>query len=397
MTYTGKAFVYYGQGDVRLEERTVECGAEEMIVRVTQCARCGSEKTVYARGHKSVDPYAPTILGHEFVAEIVEVGDRVRTLEEGIGFREGVTLPEEYLEFKAGERVVFQSRIARYRNGLMLIPDPIANIAFQIDGGYAEYMKVTPEVIRSESVLRVPQNVNDETACLAEPAACALESVFSTPHAVGVDEDGRHVYRAGILPGGHVCIIGSGTVGMIYALLARIEGAERVLMVVRSEEKRELVSRLLGDAVEIYVAPRTQDDASDETLGAEDAMIYELTELTEGKLFDDVICACASTSAQRLMFRLYAPEGYAAGACFGGTHELVDRADVDQNHYRAACTFGTSGCSTWCMNTVLQWMAEGKLDFTGFTSRRRFTLDDDPHEFFTTPADGLKPVLYPGG
>jgi len=88
------------------------------------------------------------------------------------------------------------------------------------------------------------------------------------------------------------------------------------------------------------------------------------------------------------------PEGYAVGACFGGTHRLVDAANIDVNHYRAAKTMGTSGCSTDCMKTILRWLEQGRLNLQGFLSRRRFTLEDDPHEFFTTDADGLKPALF---
>ena len=144
------------------------------------------------------------------------------------------------------------------------------------------------------------------------------------------------------------------------------------------------------------MAPRMAEDASPETLAAEDGIVRDLEALTGGYLFDDVVAACASPAAQRLMMRLYTREGYAVGACFGGTHQRVDAADVDINHYRAAKTIGTSGCSTDCMKTILRWLADDDLDLRGFTSRRRFTLDDDPAEFFTTEADGLKPVLFMG-
>ena len=107
----------------------------------------------------------------------------------------------------------------------MVIPNPIANLSFQMDGGYARYMKVPESMIRSESVLRVPDSVSNEEACLVEPAACALESIFATPHPIGVDEDGRHVFRAGIQRGGRTCVIGSGTMGITYAALALCEGA----------------------------------------------------------------------------------------------------------------------------------------------------------------------------
>lgn len=158
-----------------------------------------------------------------------------------------------------------------------------------------------------------------------------------------------------------------------------------------------MVRNILGDRVDTYLAPCLKDDASQETLSAEDAIVRDLRDMTSGYLFDDVIAACSSPAAQRLMLKLYTPEGYAVGACFGGTHRLVDAADMDINHYRAAKTIGTSGCSTDCMKTILYWLEKRLLDLRGFISRRRFTLADDPHEFFTTEADGLKPALYMKG
>ena len=395
--YPSKAFVYLGRPRAVVRDTIgVECGPRDIVVQIIMCARCGTDKTIYRLGHPNVDPYAPVVLGHELVARVVELGAEVRDMREGIGYREGQTLSPEYLDFRPGERIVCQSRIARHQDGLMLIPRPIANLSFQIDAGYSEYMCIPETMIRSESVLRVADGVTDEEACLVEPAACALESIFATPHPVGVDPDGRHLFRAGIKPGGNVCIIGSGTVSMIYGVLARLEGAARVIMVVRSENKKNQVHQVLGDKLEVFVAPRMAEDASPETLAAEDGIVRDLEALTGGYLFDDVVAACASPAAQRLMMRLYTREGYAVGACFGGTHQRVDAADVDINHYRAAKTIGTSGCSTDCMKTILRWLADDDLDLRGFTSRRRFTLDDDPAEFFTTEADGLKPVLFMG-
>ena len=397
--YSSRAFIYDGRpGEVTRGKISIECGPRDLVVEVLMCARCGTDKTIYQHGHPNVDPYAPVVLGHELVARVVEVGGEVHTLTEGIGYRDGDTLPDSYLDFRVGERVAFQSRIARHnKDGLMLIPKPIANLSFQINGGYAQYMKVPETMIRSESILRVPDNVSNEEACLAEPTACALETIFATPHPTGVDEQGRHLYRAGIQPGGNACIIGSGTVSMIYAALALLEGAGRVVVVVRSETKLRLVKSLLGDRVEVYVSPSTSEDASPETLATESAIVADLSNMTDGCLFDDVVAACASPAAQRLMLKLYTREGYAVGACFGGTHQLVSAADIDVNHYRAAKTIGTSGCSTRCITTVLDWLAEDRLDLNGFISKRRFTLDDDPHEFFTTDADGLRPAVFMGG
>lgn len=395
-SYHSKAFLYHGRPEqITLETIDLNCGPNDLIVKVLMCARCGTDKSIFLHGHKNVDPYAPVVLGHELIGIIVEVGDNVKNCNEGIGYAQGKKLSSEYLNFSSGERVTFQSRIARYKNGLMLIPKPIANLSFQINGGYSQYMKVPEEMIRSESVIRVPKNVTDEEACLIEPAACALESIYATPHPVGVDNHGRHIYKAGIQTGGKTCIIGSGTVGMVYASLALLEGAEEVIMIVRSAKKKELIHRILGNKVKVYIAPQLKDMSIQEYLLQEEKIVHDLEDMTDGYLFDDVVSACSDPNAQRLMLKLYTREGYGVGACFGGTHSLVDQADIDQNHYRCAKTIGTSGCSTDAMKTILQWLHEGNLSFKNFTSSRKFTFDDSPHEFFTTSAEGLKPVLYP--
>ena len=392
--YRSRSFVYQGRpGAVTTETLTLRPGPRDLLVKVVMCARCGTDKTIYRSGHPNVDPYAPVVLGHELVARVAEVGEEVRTLTEGIGYCEGRTLPASSLDFKPGERVTFQSRIARYRDGLMLVPKPIANLSFQINGGYAQYMIVPETMIRSGSVLRVAETISDEEACLVEPSACALESIFATPHPIGVDKDGRHIMKGGIRPGGNACIIGSGTVSMIYARLALLEGAGKVVVVVRSAEKARLAREKLGSEVIIYEAPRMAEDASPATRGTEDAIVADLANLTDSCLFDDVVSANASAASQRLMLRLYTPEGYAVGACFGGTHALVDAANIDINHYRAAKTIGTSGCSTDGMKTVLAWLSTGRLSLRGMISPRHYTLDDDPHEFFTVE-NGLKPALF---
>jgi L-iditol 2-dehydrogenase len=366
-----------------------------MVVKVQACARCGTDRTIFRMGHPKVDGNAPVILGHELVAEIVAVGKDVRNLRAGIGYKEGETLSDEYLAFKEGERVTVQSRIARYENGLMLLDDPITILSFYIDGGYAQYMRVPRELILSGSVLRVPEGVSDEEAALVEPAACALESLFSTPHAVGADEEGRHLFKAGPREGGSACVIGSGTVSMMYASLLRLLGSAHVLMLVRSEDKARLVRDTLGDSVGTYVSPPYSNAPLEEKLAIERDLAEKLAAINRGWLFDDVVAACPDPDAQRLMLQLYTTSGYAVGACFGGTHGLADRVNMDAHHYRSATTIGTSGCSTRSMETIIRWLHERRLLLKGFTSKIRYSLNDDPAEFLTTSPDGLKPVLYP--
>jgi len=394
-SYTSKAFVYHSPGDVRLEEMRMGCSSTDIMVKILASARCGTDRTIFYKGHPKVDSHAPIVLGHELAAEIVEVGKDVSKLKDGIGYKEGERLSQEYLNFQIGERITFQSRIARYYHSLMLLQRPITILSFYINGGYSQYMRIPQELTLSGSVLRIPDNISNEEAALVEPAACALESIFSTPHPVRLDGEGRHFFRGGIKKGGFSFVIGSGSVSMIYARLCGIEGAKKVFILVRSQEKAHLVKKVLGEAIVPVIHPPYNEKSILEKEKIEDDLVKSLEDLTKGHLFDDIIVACSDADAQRLMLKICNPEGYAVGACFGGAHEKADKVDMDQHHYHAAKTIGTSGCSTKTMETIISWLKEGRLSLKGFTSSRNYSLATDPQEFFTTEADGLKPVLYP--
>lgn len=393
--FRSKSFIYYGPHNIRVGELDIECGSTDIIIKVLASARCGTDKTIFYKGHPKVDRNVPIVLGHELVGEIVEVGNEVHTMRKGIGYKEGEELTEEYLNFYKGERVTVQSRIARYKDGLMLLNEPITILSFYINGGYAQYMRIPKELIQSGSVLRVPESISDEEVALIEPTACALESIFTTPHPIGIDKEGRHLFRSGIKKGGFSCVIGSGTVSMIYAMLCKIEGSNRIYMIVRSEEKKRIVRQILGEDITVIVNPVYKNLPISEKEKNEQKIVDEMQKRTDGNLFDDVVSACPDSDAQRLMLKLYSPSGYAVGACFGGTHDKVDSADLDMNHYRSAKTIGTSGCSTKTMETVLHWLETGKISLKGFVSPIEYNLRTAPEEFFTTISDGLKPVLYP--
>ena len=157
------------------------------------------------------------------------------------------------------------------------------------------------------------------------------------------------------------------------------------------------MKKVLGDDIVTVVSPPYDNIPISEREEVEGKLVRMFEGKTGGNLFDDVIAACPDPNAQRLMLKLYNPEGYAVGACFGGTHEKVDRVDMDIHHYRAAKTVGTSGCSNRSIETILNWLREGKISLKGFISEKKYTLKTNPEEFFTTHADGLKPVLYPWG
>jgi L-iditol 2-dehydrogenase len=392
-TYSSQCLIYYEPGSVKLETRNITCGPTDIVLKIDACGRCGTDRSLYRKTHPRVK--TPTILGHELVGTVVEVGSQVSILSHGIGYMEGKTIPKERLSPATGTRITVQSRAARHKRGLMLMKDPIQNLTFWIPGAYAQYMKVPAELIQTGSILPLPDNINDEEGVLVEPAACALESIFATPHPNGVDQEGRHLYRGGIEQDGRTLIIGSGTLAMIYGKLARHEGAREIWYIVRSTYKKELLENVLGRWPAVKIV---EDYSSLELAGkvAREAQIEEeFSDLTHGELFDDIILACPSPDAQRLMFQLLNPNGYGVATCFAGLHERSEKANVDLLHYRIGKASGTSGCSTKTMETIINWLSEGSLSLKDMSCPKHYTFKDNPSEFFETSADGRKPILYP--
>ena len=41
----------------------LDCGPNDLIVKVLMCARCGTDKSIFTWS-QNVDPYAPVVLGH---------------------------------------------------------------------------------------------------------------------------------------------------------------------------------------------------------------------------------------------------------------------------------------------------------------------------------------------
>ena len=87
MEKTMKAVVYKGKGQVVLEDRPVPMiqDPRDAIVRVTRSTICSSDLHIK---HGTV-PRAKenTVLGHEFVGEVVEVGSAVKKFKAGMGSR----------------------------------------------------------------------------------------------------------------------------------------------------------------------------------------------------------------------------------------------------------------------------------------------------------------------
>ncbi|WP_447987425.1 zinc-dependent alcohol dehydrogenase [Nitrospira sp. Nam74] len=208
-----KAVMFYGAGDIRVSEAPEPRIQQrrDAIVRLTASAICGTDLHMVRGTMPAMEP--GTILGHEGVGIVEDVGPDVRNL-------------------RAGDRVVIASTIAcgtcsYCRAGYFAQCDranpngPRAGTAFfggpkttgSFPGLQAERARIP---YANVGLIRLPDEVSDEQAIM-------LSDIFPTGY-FGAD-------LAEIRTGDTVAVFGCGPVGQFAIASAWLHGATRVLAV----------------------------------------------------------------------------------------------------------------------------------------------------------------------
>jgi len=235
-----------------LEQRSdPKPGRGEAVARVFAC---GAGLTIeHIRAGRVSFATFPRIIGHEIAAEIVEVGPGVTSL-------------------KAGDPVTcyFYTGCGHCRwcmaGNIPLCQEQGPRIGYQVDGGYAEYIKL-PET----NFLKLPPGL-DHKGKAAEVAVIA--DALATPFKV--------IRRAAVQPLETVAVVGAGGgLGIHMVQMARWAGA-RVIAVERSAAKFDACRRAGADMV--------VDAGGNDVVGA-------VMEATDGKGCDVVIDFVSSASS----------------------------------------------------------------------------------------------------
>jgi len=220
-----KAVVFHAVGDIRLEDVADPKIKEptDAIVRLTASAICGTDLHFVRGSFSGMKP--GTILGHEGVGIVEEVGKMVRN-------------------FRPGDRVVIGSTIAcgscaYCRAGYFAQCDNAnphgkrAGTAFfggpgptgPWHGLQAEKARIPYAHI---GMVKIPDNVTDDQAIL-------VSDIFPTGW-FGAD-------LADIHEGSTVAVFGCGPVGQFTIASARLKGAGRVIAVDHHEDRLEMAQR----------------------------------------------------------------------------------------------------------------------------------------------------------
>lgn len=226
----------------------------DAIIRVTTTAICGSDLHLY-------DGYIPTmqkgdILGHEFMGEVVEVGNEVQNLRKG----DRVVVP---FTIACGRCFFCQRELwslcdnsnpnARMAetlygfsaSGLFGYSHMMGGYA----GGQAEYVRVP---FADVGPIPIPEELDDEQVLF-------LSDIFPTGYMAAEN--------CNIRPGDTVAVWGCGPVGQFAIKSAFLLGAERVIAIDNVPERLQMAA----------------EDGKAETLNFDDADIFnKLKEMTGG-------------------------------------------------------------------------------------------------------------------
>jgi (R,R)-butanediol dehydrogenase/meso-butanediol dehydrogenase/diacetyl reductase len=201
-----RAAVFHGKRDLRIEDVPGPglLDTHEVLVRPLYCGICGTDFHEYTSGpivtRRDPHPYTgaglPQILGHEFSAEVVDVGSDVANVSPGdLVSINPLVMPQD--DFYS-------------RRGLHNMSPNLATIGLQSRwGGMAE-----KAVVNDYNVYRMPAGMDPRLGALIEPSAVALYGVES----------------AGVGGGSTAFISGGGPIGALAVLACAALGASKIFV-----------------------------------------------------------------------------------------------------------------------------------------------------------------------
>jgi 2-desacetyl-2-hydroxyethyl bacteriochlorophyllide A dehydrogenase len=212
-----RAAIYKGLETIEVEHvPDPDAGPDDVVVKVAACGICGSDLHTYLHG-AFVEP--GQVMGHEFVGEVVHVGERIS----GLAVGDRVT----------ASPIVPCMECARCREGRYnLCGAAWANgIAYGRPGAFAEFVKIPSPVVGS-NVFPLGPEVTDAAGALVEPLAVGV-------HAVRLVEP---------VQGATALVLGLGTIGLQVVQALRAHGAGRIIGIDLSARRVEAAAAVGAEA-----------------------------------------------------------------------------------------------------------------------------------------------------
>ena len=314
MSKSMRAVVYRERGTFVLEERPVPQiqAATDAIVRVTLASICSSD--LHIKGGFVPRAVPGTIVGHEFVGIVEQVGDQV-------------------VSVRPGDRVAvnvetFCGHCFFCRRGFVNnCTDPNGGWALgcRIDGGQAEYVRVP---YADNGLTKIPDPVTDRQALFTG-------DILSTGYwAAQISQ---------IQPEDTVLVLGAGPTGLCTMMCARLYQPAHILVVEPDPDRRKLA---------------LARDWADEAAASKEQAAERLSQWTEGRGADVVLEVAGGGDTFQTAWQLARPNGTVTVVAMYERPQVLPLPDM----YGKNLTFKTGGVDACHCGEILDLIAEGKLD-----------------------------------
>jgi alcohol dehydrogenase len=343
-----KALVYHGPGqrgwDTVDDPSIVD--PTDILVGIDSSTICGTDLHILKGDVPETTP--GTVLGHEAVGTVQEIGRGVSTVAAG----DRVLLS---CVTSCGRcRFCKEARYGQCLGGGGWI------FGHTIDGLQAEYARVP---FADNSVYKVPDELSDEQVLF-------LSDILPTAYEVGV-------LNGMVTPGDVVAIVGAGPIGLAAILTAKLYTPGRIVAIDLADGRLESALRFGADTAI--------------NNGREDALA-QVMELTDGLGADVAFEAVGVPATFELATELIRPGGRVANI---GVHGKPVTLHLERLWVRDV-TLTTGLVDTYTIPRLLNLVASGRIDPTVFATHR-YALDDtmDAYDTFADAANtnALKVVL----
>ncbi len=323
----------YGANDARLEDfelRPITPG--EILIKIISDSVCMSTHKTIMQGKNHIrvpDNIAenPIILGHEFCAEIVEVGDKWKN------------------KFSVGDKVVMPP-VLSYLGGYETV-----GYTFEDIGGISTYSIVYEHILDNNFLIKLNSD-SYFNGSLIEPASCVIRGYKASLH---LNENSEPV--TGIKPGGKVAILaGCGPMGLVAIDIA-LHGNIKPSMVVVTDLDKARLDR----AASIFSVEEAEKDGI-KLIFAATSDKDELMDISGGTGFDDVFVYAPVPAVVELGDAILGFDG-----ClnfFAGPLDKKFSANFNfyNVHYAQHHVAGTSGSTPEDMRDIVNLIGENRLD-----------------------------------
>jgi len=231
-----------GGNKTALERRPIpRPDAGEMLLRLRVVGFCGTDLFKLTNGGATPG----TVLGHEVVGEVVDLG-------------------QDVTKFKPGDRIAVPHHVpcgtcilCRRGNETMC---EVFRENLMEPGGFADHIVIRPRATEL-AAHALPDGLGDEKAVFMEPAACVL----------------RGIHRSGLEPNGTAVVIGSGSMGLLHLLVLRAAMPDAEVIMIDPVGERLATAQALGATATAMPGQ-----------GAEDAVLAATGGLGADAVFDTV-------------------------------------------------------------------------------------------------------------